>query len=324
MSKRKTTQEFKEEVFNIVGNEYDVLSEYINNKEKILIKHNSEICNNNEWWIKPNNFLSCNQRCPICSKIKADESHRKDMTMIIEEIKSVHGEEYDVNLDNYINNKSKIDITHKNCGHKFESTLNNFLSKKSTCPICAYKTRKEKTKLNINHVREVIKNITNGEYELVSTEYINNSIPLAIRHTECGDIFYVSFGNFTNGGVRCPCISTSKGELRIQEILKSFNIDFETQYMFDDCVGIKRRMPFDFYLEQFNLCIEYQGRQHYEPVDIFGGQEQFEIQVNNDNIKRNYCKNNNIELLEIPHWDFDNLENILKIKFTNMTIPCQA
>lgn len=57
-----------------------------------------------------------------------------------------------------------------------------------------------------------------------------------------------------------------------------------------------------FYLTDYNLAIEYQGEQHYRPIDYFGGKEKFEVQQKRDNIKRDYCKNNNINLLEIPYY----------------------
>ena len=69
--------------------------------------------------------------------------------------------------------------------------------------------------------------------------------------------------------------------------------------MFEDCID-KRPLPFDFYLPEYNICIEYQGQQHYYPVEIFGGKNAFESQVLRDNIKREYCQKNNI-LLSCNH-----------------------
>ena len=76
-------------------------------------------------------------------------------------------------------------------------------------------------------------------------------------------------------------------------------------------------MSYDFYLEKQNLLIEFQGIQHYEPVEIFGGEKQFKIQQEHDKRKREYAINNNIKLLEIPYWDFDNVEEILNDLFSS-------
>ena len=59
----------------------------------------------------------------------------------------------------------------------------------------------------------------------------------------------------------------------------------------------------------YGVCIEYQGEQHYRPIEYFGGEESFYLQQKHDQIKRNYCKHNNIKLLEIPYWE--DIEKVL-------------
>lgn len=111
-------------------------------------------------------------------------------------------------------------------------------------------------------------------------------------------------------GKGCPKCSASKGEARVREHLTDNNITFEEQYKFKDC-KYKLQLPFDFYISSLNLAIEYQGIQHYEPVDAFGGEKNFKIQQKRDKIKREYCEKNNIKLLEIPYTEYDNVEKIL-------------
>lgn len=129
---------------------------------------------------------------------------------------------------------------------------------------------------------------------------------------ECNQhgIFEISKANHKKGK-GCPKCSSSRGETKIREFLSLNDIIFEEQYRFKNCKNINS-LPFDFYIPSLNLAIEYQGEQHYKPVDYFGGEKQFEIQQRNDNIKRKYCKNNNIKLLEIPYTEYDNVEEILK------------
>lgn len=80
MTKRKTHKEFIEEVKERYGNEYEILSTYINAKTKILVKHNCEKCNFHEWHITPYNLLNNGHGCPICGKekriIKQNKNHR--------------------------------------------------------------------------------------------------------------------------------------------------------------------------------------------------------------------------------------------------------
>lgn len=70
-------------------------------------------------------------------------------------------------------------------------------------------------------------------------------------------------------------------------------------------------MPFDFYLPDYNTCIEYDGELHYKAVDYFGGDDALSNTKCRDEIKTQYCKENNIKLIRIPYWEFDNIEEIL-------------
>ena len=107
----------------------------------------------------------------------------------------------------------------------------------------------------------------------------------------------------------CPnCNGFYKGEQIVNNYLYENNIIFNTQKMFDDCQD-KRKLRFDFYLPHRNICIEYQGKQHYEPVSKFGGIEYFELLQKHDQIKRDYCKDNGITLIEIPY-TYDTREKI--------------
>ena len=74
---------------------------------------------------------------------------------------------------------------------------------------------------------------------------------------------------------------------------------------------MEKHTCFWFYLPDYNLLIEYDGRQHFEISEYFGGYEGFINTKIRDTIKNIYCRNNNIDLLRIPYWEFDNIENIL-------------
>lgn len=114
---------------------------------------------------------------------------------------------------------------------------------------------------------------------------------------------------YYNGCPECNNHS-SKGEDKIRKYLKSTNIDFIEQYKFKNCKNVNP-LPFDFYVPSLNLTIEYDGEQHYKPVDFFGGEEGFLYRQQNDKIKTQYCKDNNIKLIRIPYTEFNNIENIL-------------
>lgn len=107
----------------------------------------------------------------------------------------------------------------------------------------------------------------------------------------------------------CPNCSSSKGEKRIYNFLYNKDFKFEKEVKFKGCI-YKEQSWFDFYISTLNLCIEYDGILHYK--DVFGNQEEFKKIKKRDKIKTKYCKDNNINLLRIPCWEFDNIEEILE------------
>ena len=105
-------------------------------------------------------------------------------------------------------------------------------------------------------------------------------------------------------------MSISKGELCVKLWLEENNIEYIQQYTFDNCRD-KQVLPFDFYLPTFNILIEYDGELHFYPIEYFGGQEKFERQQRHDKIKNEYCEKNNIPLLRIPYYKYNNIEEEL-------------
>lgn len=180
------------------------------------------------------------------------------------------------------------------------------------CPDCAYEENGMKGRLSIERVDEEIKQC--GGIWINKSEYKGWSVKnLEILCPMCGKPFITSYNAFTEyGGQFCSECSKckSKGEKSISRYLENNKIFFVAEYRFDKCKD-KYALPFDFYLPDLNVCIEFHGIQHYEPVSYFGGKETFARQNKHDDIKSNYCKDNNIKLIIIPYWDFYNIELIL-------------
>ena len=130
--------------------------------------------------------------------------------------------------------------------------------------------------------------------------------PCWICKCNCGNIVSVLGMNLKSGNtISCGCIR-SKGESRIKNILFSLDISFIQQKTFNN-LKYKDNLRFDFFLPEYNTCIEYQGEQHYKAVEYFGGEQSFKENQIRDNIKREWCKDNNIKLIEIPYTDFNKL-----------------
>lgn len=164
----------------------------------------------------------------------------------------------------------------------------------------------------------------NNKNFLIQSKTYNNAKEVLIwKCNICNRIWEANWDNILHGQ-ECPICSSSKGEKKIDLLLQEKGFYYEHQYKFINCKNINE-LRFDFYIPSITLCIEYQGIQHYKPIDFAGrgkewADEQFkEIQVR-DQIKRDYCKINNINYLEIPYMDFDNIEQILEKELNNLKL----
>jgi hypothetical protein len=109
----------------------------------------------------------------------------------------------------------------------------------------------------------------------------------------------------------CPRCNESKGEKKIKEILDSMSEYYIPQKRFNNLLGLGNgQLSYDFYLPSYNFLIEYQGEYH-ESQQKHVSKKKFETQLEHDRRKREYAKDNNIKLLEIWYWDYENIEDIL-------------
>ncbi len=113
-------------------------------------------------------------------------------------------------------------------------------------------------------------------------------------------------------GNGCPRCSESKGEKKTLETIESLGIYHERQFKFDNCKD-KKSLPFDFLVIQNGSCglIEYQGKQHYQPVENWGGEKELANIQSRDQIKQSFCDNVNIPLLKIPYWEYNKIPQLV-------------
>jgi hypothetical protein len=152
-------------------------------------------------------------------------------------------------------------------------------------------------------------NLINKRFgKLYVTQRVDNHSVRALWECkcDCGNMVYYPSRYLLSMCVNhCGCETKSQGELEIRNILNSKHVDFKEQYSFADCLSPKgRRIKFDFAVVQNEVVvglIEFNGQQHYEAIEFFGSEERFILQQQIDDIKRNYCKDNNIPLIEIHY-----------------------
>lgn len=274
-----------------------ILSKYDGNKKKLNIKCN--VCDYS--WNTSGNSLLQGKGCPRCGG-SLKKTH-KEFELELKNVKP-----HIIPVDKYIDSITKIKFRCVKHNCEWEDTPSHVLRDRG-CPECAkesYRTLRMKTHTEfvkeLNSINSNIKVL--GKYNGVSNKILCQCIKDNYK--------WNAYPNNLLKGIGCPICSNSHGENKISNYLTESNILFFTQYKFDDLFGLKGGLlSYDFFLPNYNILIEYNGEQHYNSVDYFGGEEQFKIQQEHDNRKRKYAEAHNINLIEIPYWDFDNVENIL-------------
>lgn len=303
---KKNTKQISIEVSQLTKNEYEVIGEYINSQTKIQFKH--KVCNNN-FDMVPSIFL-WGTRCPHCFG-----TPKKSTEIFRQEVLDLVGAEYSVNGE-YTSNREKISAIHNKCSHEYKVTPSMFLAGKR-CPKCAGNLKWSNEKFVSK-----VKNLVGDEY-IFSEVYIDSGHPLEVVHRDCARIFKTRPRDFLRGS-RCPyCHLDSKGELEIEKLLNNSRLTFKRQHRFNRCRD-KNPLPFDFtiYNQSNNIIciIEYDGRQHFEAIEHWGGEKSLKLQQKRDKIKNEYCKENNIPLLRIPYWEYKNIKKILTKRLTELGV----
>lgn len=260
---------------------------YISSKEKVEI-----ICNlHGSFFLRPDAHITG----VGCSKCVGGVKY--DNLTFIKKCIEIRGSEYIYDRIDYKNSTTKVTIGCLNHGY-FEIRPANFLSGQG-CSKCGgvYKKNTKEFILESNLVHGNL-------YDYSETEYKNNRTKVKIICEKHG-LFIQNPKDHLNGH-GCNLCNLSRGENKILNILNILGISFERDKMIDGCSGINGgNLPFDFYIPDKNLIIEYDGRQHHEPVDIFGGLDTYNKQVINDDIRNKYCDSHNIKLLRISYKDSD-------------------
>jgi very-short-patch-repair endonuclease len=296
--------EFKDYVKDITNNEYELKSEYVKSSIKVKIRHNK--CGN-EYEVTPNHFQQ-GRRCPYCCN-----TQKLSIRKVQDTLDSKYGKNnYSVISKTYKNNKTPILVKHNICGHKFKATPNCLVKKKGTkCPYC-FPMKVRKT--NEQFLQEVYDAVGN-EFTFLE-DYVTNDTKIKVRHNcdLCNNYeFKVRPYNFLKSKIRCPkCIQIkedSYGVRKIKKYLDSLDIHYLNEYKI--YANTPRVLKLDFYLEEYNLAIEFDGKQHFQKS--FGSSnEEFKKAVIRDKHKNDYCKEHNIPLLRISYLEENNIEEILE------------
>lgn len=259
-------------------------------------------------------FKYKNQRqCNECAKINGLDkrmqsegfwSRKRSTEKYKQQVFEAVGNEYEI-LGEYIDIKKPINIKHNICGNIYLKSPDNFLIKGKRCPYCSGRMKK-----NTDSFKKDVSDVVGNEYTVLG-EYKNNRTNILIRHNICSTEYNVTPHNFLRGR-RCSVCNESKGEQFIRKYLYTNNLKFISQYEIAECRD-KNPLPFDFVILNFDnsikYLIEYDGEFHHLPLF---GKTHFYYLKRHDEIKDKYCRENNIKLIRIPYWEYDNIVNILE------------
>ena len=204
-----------------------------------------------------------------------------------------------------INSKTLIKGICVSCGKESEKNIYDYLKNKK-CKYCA--------KNILKTIEEYQKEI-GEEYTVLQYNGMNHRSKF--KHNLCGFCYEANSASFL-----CPRCKGTKGERKIRSWLLKNNIAFQEQKIF---IINGHKLRVDFYLPLYNYVIEYNGQQHYRPIDFFGGETTFKRQQLYDSYKRQYFKNKMFEISYIEYNDINFLLNgLLQTLKSSSTISMES
>lgn len=310
-----TTEGFIKKAKDIWGERFSYeKTEYINSDTKVIVT-----CPiHGEFLTRPADFLR-KHGCPKCKNDKTsklNQNKRMTQEQFLERSFLLYGNLFSYENTRYINKRTKIVIHSNLLNEDFIVSPDNFFRAEFPAKYRGECVERKDSYTNEEFIR--IAKLIRPEYDYSKAEYKNlrtNIVAICPEHGE----FEITPCNLLYNNEGCPNCSCSKGESYIKNLLDCYKLQYKQQYPLE-INEHKLKIDFCLFINNNIIFIEYNGRQHYEPVKYFGGEVQFKKQVERDNLLREYCKKHNITLLEykydIPFYKLHNIikEDLNKIK----------
>lgn len=288
-----TQDVYEQRVRDLHGDAYTVVGKFTRSVDPITILHNE--CGR-EFDIEAGSFVNMGIVCRHCS----DHVIQKTDDEFKQEVWDAVGDEY-TTLEPYVRSNLQVLMRHNKCGYVWGAWPMNFIKSGHRCPKCSGLMRKTTEQFKAEVAEQV------GDEYSVLGEYYNSGTHIEMKHNICGHVWGLDPNSFVRTRSRCPKCAWSTGETKVAEHLDSIGVHFINEQYFQDCRD-KSMLPFDFFLPDYNMLIEYDGIHHYKPVDLFGGEDNLVTVQAHDYIKDVYAGANGMTLLRIPYTDFNNIE----------------
>lgn len=230
----------------------------------------------------------------------------------IERSIEIHGDKYDYSKSVYVDYRTPLTIICPIHG-EFEQSPNKHLSKRRGCPKCAVEKRSQTQRLNKSkQFIEKANSIHNNKY-LYRDEYIKVKNKLKITCPIHGDFYQTPNDHLQGHG--CPKCNQSKLESDIEKLLIENNIEYIPQYS----VPNDEKLKIDFFIPNKNIAIECQGEQHFNPIEYFGGNNEFQKIIKRDVRKYSSCVRACVNIIYYIN-NINIYNNILNNKYKNNNI----
>ena len=295
---RKTTEQFIEEAQHGWGDKFDYSKvEYKTRLEKVCI-----ICpEHGEFWQTPAQHLSGALGCKACWS----EKYSKSTEDFIEEAIKIHGDKYNYSKTIYKTARQKVTIICPKHG-EFEQLANAHLQGEG----CFQCERERRAKSTENFIKEA-KKVHGDTYDYCKVNYINRNTPVIIICPKHGEFEQLP-SNHLQGKGCSHCKSKEQAALfnRLVEDFPNEEILYEVGNRIIPWLEGQR---FDIYFPKYNIAIEYNGPQHYMPIQKLGGELAYLKTIERDREKRKKCEENGCVLFELKYkyseQDYINLKN---------------
>lgn len=295
-------EKFKEKVKEKFGNAFNLDGvQYTNAKSKVQIKCNT--CNST-FEITPDSLLHSKYGCPVCSEKSRRQNKKLSIEEFIKDSNNIHNFKYDYSQVQYVDRDTEVKIICPVHG-EFRQKPRTHL-KGCGCQKCAIEDRTNSSRKTRDEFISESKLIHGDYYNYNEVDYVNRTTPVSIICPIHGEFKQSPEKHLRGHG--CQLCKRSKGEVLVANILNDLKIPYQEQYTIN---VDNKTLIVDFFAK--GKYIEYNGKQHYESINFFGGEEKFIIQQNRDILLREYCKNNNIELLEISYkLNVEDVKNLIQ------------
>jgi len=234
----------------------------------------------------------------------------------IDKSNNIHNNYYNYSLTNYINSTTKVKIICPKHGIFFQQPNNHMFGQR--CIKCMGDNVRKARKKDINYFLEKAKKLHGEKYDYSLVNYRTSKDKVIIICKKHGEFLQTPNAHICSSMKQgCPYCRISKGEDEVEKYLIKNNINYIREYKFNKCINPKtnKKLPFDFYVPDYNLVIEYHGEQHYKSTGYFEkNKNSFKERQYIDSIKKEFILKNKINNIKISYKEYNNIHNILNTK----------